>query len=399
MTLDLDQLARQQINALDAARRIVVIHPYFTGQHTLLNLFMSQPGAVYLRLDGRRLTYADLKPALDAALAEAVSAGGGARTLILDEVDRAGADALDRLLPHALDVLGFPRVVLFGREIAAPTLNNPALFAQAAFVPASAELLLTDYAARQPGETLLEVRVLGNGGVMVNGRAITQWDGLLPRALFFYLVDRGLATRNDIFASFWPKLSPREATNVFHVTKRKINEMLGIDLTIYYSGFYRVSPEIRVTYDLTLFSELFQQSEVAAPAEAEALLTRALALYRGPFLANVRMDWAARRRGELIEIYADALCALAALYENQGRTVEALGLYARALNPGQRAETIRGHVERLTKKLGLRASEAPPPADIAPATAVSTPALLTEVRVPARRAAKPRQTQPLPPAV
>ena len=38
-----------------------------------------------------------------------------------------------------------------------------------------------------------------------------------------------MATRDDIFNTFWPSLSIKEATNVFHVTKRKVNEILGFE--------------------------------------------------------------------------------------------------------------------------------------------------------------------------
>ena len=41
------------------------------------------------------------------------------------------------------------------------------------------------------------------------------------------------ATRADIFKEFWPGLPIKSATNVFHVTKRKIGERLGCDLTSY----------------------------------------------------------------------------------------------------------------------------------------------------------------------
>jgi len=90
----------------------------------------------------------------------------------------------------------------------------------------------------------LEVYALGRGYALVNGQEITNWDGALPRNLFFFFMDNPLITRDEIFATFWPGLSVKEATNVFHVTKRKISERISMkvaetgsyELTQYTSG-------------------------------------------------------------------------------------------------------------------------------------------------------------------
>ena len=173
------------------------------------------------------------------------------------------------------------------------------------FVPVDEDLMLWDYARREAkpdseeNAVLLEVRALGNGRVLKDGKSVDNWDGLLPRSLFFYLVDKGMTTRNDIFATFWPNLTVREATNVFHVTKRKINEVLGTDLTEYWSGFYHISPKIELSYDVVRFSELFQDSAVASVAGTVNLLRQSVALYRDDFLTSLEMDWVENRRREL----------------------------------------------------------------------------------------------------
>src|SRR5204863_8076031 len=140
---------------------------------------------------------------------------------------------------------------------------------------------------------------LGPGQALINGKRIDQWDGLLPRSLFFYFVDRGMITRDEIFQTFWPTLSIREATNVFHVTKRKISEILGFDLTVYWSGFYRISPDIDLHYDVIKFAENVQNSVIADDDEASPLLQHAIYLYRGLFLSTIEMPWSIARRNEL----------------------------------------------------------------------------------------------------
>src|SRR5690606_15826942 len=84
------------------------------------------------------------------------------------------------------------------------------------------------FTVEEPARPQLEVYSLGRGYALVNGQMITNWDGALPRNLFFYFMDHPLVTRDEIFATFWPNLSVKEATNVFHVTKRKISERISL---------------------------------------------------------------------------------------------------------------------------------------------------------------------------
>jgi len=110
----------------------------------------------------------------------------------------------------------------------------------------------------------VEVYSLGRGYALVNGQPITNWDGALPRNLFFYFMDHHLVTRDEIFSTFWPELSVKEATNVFHVTKRKISERISMkvegnknyELTQYSAGFYVPSDKVIRHYDVGDFRRL-----------------------------------------------------------------------------------------------------------------------------------------------
>ena len=104
----------------------------------------------------------------------------------------------------------------------------------------------------------LEIYAFGRGHAISNGQEIRIWDGALPRNLFFYFIDNPLVTRDQIFDIFWPKLSIKDATNVFHVTKRKITERISLyvvddenyELTSYSTGFYVPSDKIVRHYDV-----------------------------------------------------------------------------------------------------------------------------------------------------
>jgi two-component SAPR family response regulator len=147
----------------------------------------------------------------------------------------------------------------------------------------------------------------------------------------------------------------REATNVFHVTKRKISEVLGIDLTEYWSGFYHISPKIELSYDVVRFSELFQDSAVASLDGMIDLLRQSISLYRDDFLNSLQMDWVHNRRRELRQTYGEALISLGKALEQQGHISEALGLYLRATTTNPHREDVALNAMKLYQNMNMHA--------------------------------------------
>jgi len=244
-------------------------------------------------------------------------------------------------------------VLVVSRNISSRILSDKHLKGITRFIPSDEQMLLVDYAERNSDRLLLEVHSFGHGGVYLNGSSIDHWDGALPRSLFFYLIDRGMVTRNDIFDVFWPKLSVREATNVFHVTKRKISEVLGIDLTVYWSGFYRISPDIDLSYDVIQFTEMIQSSVLETPSEASAKLEQALTLYKGAFLSSVDSNWTKSRREELFQMYGEALISLAENRIAEDRLQDALGFYIRAMRANPHREDLIAYIMDLYLKMNM----------------------------------------------
>lgn len=198
----------------------------------------------------------------------------------------------------------------------------------------------------------LEVYALGAGNALIDGEPITSWDGALPRNLFFFFVDRPLVTRDEVFATFWPDLSVKEATNVFHVTKRKISERLDHELTSYNSGFYVPSGQMRVHYDVVAFLEAIEQASTLDDDEARKRYRYAIDLYRGDFLTGLQMEWAVERRQALKGAYAQALIALGRICKKQDQPAEALGYFIRALHETPEREDIHREVMSLYAQLG-----------------------------------------------
>lgn len=208
----------------------------------------------------------------------------------------------------------------------------------------------------------LEVYALGRGHALVNGQQITNWDGALPRNLFFFFMDRPLVTRDEIFATFWPDLSVKEATNVFHVTKRKISERISMkvdtggnyELTQYSSGFYLPSEKVVRHYDVADYQEAVERAMVATnEREEEMLYKRAIDLYKSPFLQTVNMKWVVDRRDHLRQLYAQALIGLGRIYRQREQYDKAVGYFVRGVKEAPEREDIHREVMRCYWKLGM----------------------------------------------
>jgi DNA-binding SARP family transcriptional activator len=374
-TVDAFTHAQNQLRRLPPDITLAILHPDFHGQHRLLapilldrdakTVFMSVPrpgyslrallatlqDAVQNQLD---ISLSDLPSDAEPAAAALVKAlkSQGKVMLILDSYDLANQDeaapffaALVRQLPAGC------RLILGTRELPMHLLEREELLGKTALLPVNPDKMMLDY-VRPDAKAMLEVRALGPGRVLINGRLIEHWDGVLPRTLFFYFIDRGMTTRDEIFQTFWPTLSTREATNVFHVTKRKISEILGTDLTVYWSGFYRISPELELHYDVIKFAEAVQNAAVSSDEEALILLHNAIELYHGPFLSTIDQPWVLHRREELATNYAEALAGLARIYKQQDDKMNALGYFLRAAATSPQREDLARAIMELYADLG-----------------------------------------------
>lgn len=208
----------------------------------------------------------------------------------------------------------------------------------------------------------VEVYAFGRGHAVVNGQEIANWDGALPRNLFFYFIDNPLVTRDDIFDTFWPNLSIKEATNVFHVTKRKISERISLkvedadnyELTLYASGFYMPSDKVVRHYDVDDFQEAVERASITSDVrEEENLLRRAIDLYKAPFLETIHMPWVEERRDHLRQLYAQALINMGRINQHQNELPKAISFYIRALRETPEREDIHREVMQLYIQLGM----------------------------------------------
>jgi DNA-binding SARP family transcriptional activator len=367
--------AQEQLRSLPKRATLAILHPDFHGQNRLLAQPLADKSAktVFVTLPESQLALTGLIGHLQGALASQLGvalaahpspgdtaaalaqtmADQGGVTLIISAYDRARQEEVVPFIQALVPQLRpGSRLILGTRELPMALLTSPALRERTAIVPVNPDKMMLDY-VHLSDQKVLEVRALGPGRVLINGQLISHWDGVLPRMLFFFFVDQGMTTRDEIFQTFWPTLSTREATNVFHVTKRKISEILGTDLTVYWSGFYRISPDLELHYDVVKFAEAVQNAAVATDEDALLLLHNAIDLYRGPFLSNLEQPWIAPRRAELANSCSEALAVLARLYAQMNEQHNALGFFLRAAAANPHREDLVRHIMEIFQKMGM----------------------------------------------
>lgn len=349
------RLVEEQIHALPPEVRLVIVQPEFQMRYLAFESLVGD-GAIYVSFRRSKLTLEDIRAQVDPAIAEnGASSGKRIRTaridVILDECDRADGNALRDYVKTVLARPEINRVYLFTRLLPQPLLTDSRLREQMRVLPQWEPMMLWDYLSRENGSALLEVRAFGRGRVQLDGRNVTDWDGSLPRMLFFYLIDRGMSTRGDIFKTFWPSLTTAEATNVFHVTKRKVTEVLGVGLTQFGSGFYHLSPDLQVSYDVALFNHYYNLSQISPSDESIDLLEYGISLYRGNFLAGVDLPWVVERRSALKAMFNDMLVLLARRYHEMGERKKAYGAYLRAAAHNPMREDLVQSILSLSREL------------------------------------------------
>jgi DNA-binding SARP family transcriptional activator len=280
--------------------------------------------------------------------------------LILDEYDRS--DSADDIQVFVERLIGrLPehcKLVINSRSL--PRLPWVSLISQKKAVMLQDDRLINSdfYDLATTGENRLEVLALGPGYMLMNGETIENWEGHLPRLLFFFALDRPSITRSEICNAFWPELETDQAVNVFHVTKRRLHKALDMDVLVHDDGYYRVNPALAIQYDVMDFVTALmagRDPENSKPLEA---WSRAVELYRGPFLQGHSDSWILERRKDFQVGYLEALTEIARIRLKEERPEHALALFQKALNEDNSREYIHREVMRLYAQLGRRSEAA-----------------------------------------
>ncbi len=379
-----------------AGKKVILLYPWTNHRNVFLSYFLNDcsEGLLYYRLPEHASALAHWL----GGLCDEIRIGAPEFGKVLERVLESGtASELGEALAADIEALPLERVVLYLDELdRIPQDEEFRQFMNAAIanLPVNAQLVISSrlltydpwiswvnrdevvvlgtehrssnllFAKQSSLKPQVEVYAFGRGHAVSNGREISSWDGALPRNLFFYFIDNPLVTRDQIFEIFWPKLSVRDATNVFHVTKRKITERISAcvddgnnyELTNYSTGFYVPSDKIVRHYDVADFEQAMEGALLSHDAhERELLYLRAIEIYKAPFLHPVRLPWVEARRNQLKSMYAEALIGMARLKKDQSAWEVALGYFARALKETPQREDIHRGAMQMYINLGRNA--------------------------------------------
>jgi DNA-binding SARP family transcriptional activator len=206
------------------------------------------------------------------------------------------------------------------------------------------------------------VAALGRLSVSVGGTSRDgDWLQQRPGQVFRYLLaSRSGAQRSEAIASaLWPERGPAAVANVRYCIF-KLREHLaerrdpGDSLVVRDAAGYRIDLR-RVALDVDDFQSRFTAGIAAhrrgEAAAAETVLSEALSLYRGEFLADdPYADWAFSEREYLRSLAGKGLAALAQIALSSGRLVAA----AERLQRLAELEPFDSHVHQMLIEVCLR---------------------------------------------
>ena len=187
-----------------------------------------------------------------------------------------------------------------------------------------------------PRRPEIEARALGQSSVLLDSQPVSeaQWRSLRAKEILFYLLSSDMAqTKENITTAVWPDLPPAKATSNFHINLFRLRRALHPRIITMEQGRYQVNPNLEIWFDALEFEKLIKTSDNSALNDVELMpnLEKAVALYKGQFLADIYSDWAIQRRQELENEYIKALMLLARLSSNLGQHYRAIGLLERVI--------------------------------------------------------------------
>lgn len=183
----------------------------------------------------------------------------------------------------------------------------------------------------------LEIRAFGQEHVLLDGKKAPQtaWGGPLVRELFFYILDQGPVTLDEIGLVFWPDYSPAKVKSVFHSTMYRLRRLIAPELVIYddESARYLFNRDHDYFYDVEEFEKASDMALREESSEEEIMRNgnKAIELYRGEFLGDSSLIWCLHRREKLRQTLVHVVMRLVALHREKGNLGQSIWLYHRAI--------------------------------------------------------------------
>ena len=187
-----------------------------------------------------------------------------------------------------------------------------------------------------------------------------------PRELLLYLLTHPAGrTREQVGLDFWPDATPAQVKNNFHVTLHYLRKAIGNDLVRYDRGRYVIDESQGIAFDVFDFERSIEEATArlnrsgataADKAEATELLSKAMGLYRGPFMATESADdWHLEIRERLDQLYLLGLEELAGYHESIKQYGVAAELLGRVLSMDSMREDCARRLMLVLARDGKRA--------------------------------------------
>ncbi len=170
--------------------------------------------------------------------------------------------------------------------------------------------------------------------------------------------------KEKLLLLFWPNENPAVVTGKLHIAASRLRRALlqaglGGDALLFEEDCYCLNRKLQVQSDVVLFDMHFKAGQRLEarndPDQAAAEYEAALALYRGPYLAEVvGEDWPLLERARLEEQFQVILTKLAAWYFTNSRWAESAECCRRALDCDSLREDIYRQLMRCLSHQGQR---------------------------------------------
>ena len=257
-----------------------------------------------------------------------------AKTLLSESLEGAAVLGYDQFLVvvarSSMDFLG---------AVAAsyPTAQIRSLYDRAVKFQSGKMALDIQPAVQEVPQIQIEVKAFGQGEIRIKGELLpaSAWRSSRARGLFFYILDCGKARKETIGLDFWPDFSAGKISSNFHATLWRVRQALGFkDAILFKDDQYSLHPSIQIWYDVNEFERYLHSATKPnlTDAERSETLRQAIKLYQAPYLQDLYMEWADRRREELRNGYLEALSRLAKIESQEKRFGEAKKLYERIVS-------------------------------------------------------------------
>ena len=199
----------------------------------------------------------------------------------------------------------------------------------------------------------LAIQTLGVDHMDLDGTALALgW--LKAREVLVYLLahPRG-ATSEELCEALWPDRPAEKARELLRTAIHRVRNVLPDQaITLLQRRTYRFDRSVvELEYDAERFLALTDPS-----SDDPETLVDAAHSYHGTFFPWSDSNWCADLRVRLEQRYTQTLRRAAGLYEQSGRTTEALGLYHQALNLDPLDEVASAGAMRCYLALGNRAA-------------------------------------------